>query len=207
MEWLRGRPKVAAALGIGAAVVVLALIVLLVRSPSKPDEPSSLGPVIPSATARPDLPTLTPTPTPTPTSTALSSADALKAYQDKLKALGGSSTGDSSLGGLSIPGIQGGTVYDNPPKHRIDLQVYSEQPIGTIGYVVPTSLKRSSGVVKNAGRSWSLTTYAYGDPKYAELFLQAGARGFPITCVIKVDGKVTEKRSTDGPYGQMVCVG
>lgn len=181
---------------------MLALIVLMVRSPGKPDEPSSLGPVFPSATPRPALPTLTPTPTPT----AVSSADALKAYQDQLKGLSGSS-GSSSLGGLSIPGIQGGSVYDNAPKHRIDLRVYSEQPIGTIGYVVPTSLKKSRGVVKNAGRSWSLTTYAYGDPKYAELFLQAGARGFPITCVIKVDGRITEKRATDGPYGQLVCVG
>ncbi|MCZ4497509.1 MAG: hypothetical protein JWQ74_62 [Marmoricola sp.] len=182
---------------------MVGLIAVLVRTPSKPAEPLSLGPVLPSATAsaRPALPEVTPTPSPT----SLSSADALKAYQDQLKALG--SGGSASSGEFGIPGIQGGSVYNSASKHRIDLRVTSEEPIGTVGYVVPTSLKKSRGVAKNVGRSWSLTTYGYGDPKYAELFLQAGARGFPITCVIKIDGKVTERRSTDGPYGALICVG
>ena len=72
---------------------------------------------------------------------------------------------------------------------------------------MPTSLRNQSGIDKNVGKSWHLTTTAYGDPDYAQIFLQAGARGYPITCVITIDGKVTERRATEGPYGQTMCQG
>ena len=61
--------------------------------------------------------------------------------------------------------------------------------------------------MKNAGLSWSLNSTVYGSPDYAQVFLQSGARGYPITCTIIVDGHITEQRSTEGPYGQMVCQG
>ena len=31
--------------------------------------------------------------------------------------------------------------------------------------------------------------------------------GEPVTCVITINGKVTERRSTDGPYGRTMCQG
>ncbi|MET0767806.1 MAG: hypothetical protein ABWY50_09195 [Aeromicrobium sp.] len=93
------------------------------------------------------------------------------------------------------------------PKHSVVLRMTSAAPIGVVGYVVPTSVDRSSGTAEGVGTSWSLSTTAYGDPDYAQLFAQAGPRGVPITCTITIDGRVTERRSTDGPYGQLFCQG
>ena len=33
------------------------------------------------------------------------------------------------------------------------------------------------------------------------------ARGNPITCTIRVDGKVSERRTTEGPYARLICQG
>jgi hypothetical protein len=93
------------------------------------------------------------------------------------------------------------------PRHSVVLTVTSAAPIGVVGYVVPTSTDRSSGTAKGVGTSWSLSTTAYGDPDYAQLFAQAGPGGNPVTCTITIDGRVTERRSTDGPYGQLFCQG
>lgn len=107
-------------------------------------------------------------------------------------------------GGLGLAG-SGGTK--GLPRHTVVLRMSSSAPMGELGYVVPTSPDASYGVVKDAGRSWSLTTIAYGSPDYAQLFGQAGPGGAALTCTITVDGTVTEQRSTDGPYGQLFCQG
>ena len=101
------------------------------------------------------------------------------------------------------------TIWIQPPSYfqQVGEVKFNEAPIGTVGYVMPTSLRHSSGTVKNVGLSWSLNSTVYGSPDYAQIYVQAGARGFPITCTVIVDGKVTERRSTEGPYGQMVCQG
>ncbi|MFL6157719.1 MAG: hypothetical protein ACJ72D_16615 [Marmoricola sp.] len=206
MEWIRRRPRVAAGAGIVGVIVVLVLVSLLVRSPKAPADEPSLG--LPSSTPTgPLLPELSTTPTPAtiPTTQAQSDA-AIKAALGKVGA-GLPGTKGLQSGSLSAPGLQGGSVYKNLPRHKIVMRVTSDAPIGTVGYVVPTSLNESSGIVRNIGKSWSLTTTAYGDPDYAELFMQAGTRGFPITCTITVDGRVTEHRSTEGPYGQLICQG
>lgn len=206
MEWIQRNPKAAAAAGVLAALLTLTLVWLLVRHSDKPaaEEPSSFATGLLST---PD-PTLTALPedtaTAAPTSAAAVQAAAQKAFAQFGKGMG---TGGLSSGQLDMPGLQGGSIYKYLPKHRVTMRVTSEAPIGTVGYVVPTSLRNSSGVVKNVGRSWALTTTAYGDPDYAQLFMQAGARGYPITCTISVDGRVTERRSTEGPYGQLICQG
>lgn len=91
--------------------------------------------------------------------------------------------------------------------HVVRLSVTSSEPIGTVGYLVPTSRDRSYGRAKDVGRAWSITTRAYGEPDYAQIFAQAGASGAPVTCTITVDGKVTAKRSSSGAWGQLFCQG
>lgn len=200
MEWIRHHPRPAAA---GAAVITLLVIVvvwILVRPDGK--QPATLGD--PGATDLPSLSTLTPLPTgsaapttsPSPTGGSVESL-----FQSGLTQLGKSKTG------LSAMGLPGTGADRHLPRHHILLHVSSEQPIGTVGYIMPTSLRESSGIVKNVGRSWSLTSTVYGDPDYAQVFVQAGYRGFPITCTITVDGHVTDRRSTEGPYGEMICQG
>jgi hypothetical protein len=205
MEWFRRRPKAAAASGVVAALVVLTLVWLMVRDTDKPaaEEPGiAVGLPTPS-----DQPTISDLPTATASAAPTSAAEVQAAAQRAFQQFGQGLANGGGGGTFTMPGLQGGSIYQSLPRHTVTMRITSEAPIGTIGYVVPTSLRNSSGVVKNVQRSWSLTTTAYGDPDYAQLFMQAGARGFPITCTITVDGKVTERRSTEGPYGQMICQG
>jgi len=204
MEWFRRRPKVAAASGVAAALVVLTLIWLMVRDTDKPAPDPGIAVGLPTPSDQPtigDLPTATGTPVPT------TAAEYQRAAQEAFKQFANGLSSGLSSGQFNMPGMQGGSVYKSLPRHSITMRITSEAPIGTVGYVVPTSLRNSSGVVKNVQRSWSLSTTVYGSPDYAQLFMQAGARGFPITCTIIVDGRVTERRSTEGPYGQMICQG
>ncbi|MCW2787042.1 MAG: hypothetical protein JWP74_3559 [Marmoricola sp.] len=206
MEWIRHRPKVAAGLAAVAGVLVVALVWLLVRPTNTPTDPGSesLGaplPTAPTRSALQDLPTISPSASPTTVSGVTSE------FNKALAQYGKGLSGGSSSGTLNMPGLQGGSIYKYLPKHHVVMTVTSQAPIGTIGYVVPTSLDHASGIVKNVQNRWSLGTTAYGQPDYAQLFLQAGARGYPVTCVITVDGHVTERRSTEGPYGQLLCQG
>lgn len=105
------------------------------------------------------------------------------------------------------PVIPGGIARGNVPSHRVVLRASSGGPIVRVGYLVPTSLDNPIGDVKGIGTSWSVTTTAYGNPAYAELFVQAGKGGTPITCTIEVDGAVTSTATTKGPYGRQVCIG
>lgn len=200
MEWIQHHPKTA-----GAVAAVISLLVIIgiwmVISPSDSSD----------TTAQPE-PTL---PTREPLKSLPKAKDKKKDKEanieqqvaDGLAGVTGGGGGAASGDALSLPGLSGGSLYKYLPKHSITLRVTSQAPIGTVGYVMPTSLKESSGVVKNAGTSWSISSTVYGNPDYAQIFVQAGARGFPITCTIVVDGAVTEQRSTEGPYGQMVCQG
>ena len=205
-DWMRAHPKLTAALGGVAALAVLMLVFVLAGSGDKPSskEPADFGAPLPTR------PTDSPIklPTTSPSASPSTAAQVQAAAKNAFKQFGnGFSSGTLPSGSISMPGLQGGSVYKYLPKHRLTLRVTSEAPIGTVGYIVPTSLHENYGVVKNAGTSWSLTTTAYGDPDYAQVFIKAGARGYPITCTILVDGRVTEHRSTEGPYGQMVCQG
>jgi hypothetical protein len=203
-DWMRARPKLTAALAGAAVLAVLTLVFVLASGGSKPSskEPSDFGAPLPTAPTR--SPVKLPTTTPTP-STA---AEYQKAAQDALQKFGSGFSSDAlTSGNLSLPGFQGGSMYKYLPKHTLTMSARSEAPIGTVGYLVPTSLRHPNGIVKNVKTFWTLTTTVYGDPDYARIFLQAGARGYPITCTITVDGRTTEHRATEGPYGQLVCQG
>lgn len=171
------------------AVLVIAYVWSLVRTLNGDDLAAYKGP------RSEPLPSVTlPVPTGSPTT-----ADTEQVEQ-ALTAGGSSAT-------FPLAGLQGGGTYWHLPRHQLKLTVTSSAPVGTVGYLVPTSTNDYYGVVHDVGQSWSLSTTVYGDPAYARLFIQAGLRGTPVTCTISVDGKVVERRSTEGPYGQMMCQG
>jgi hypothetical protein len=205
-DWMRARPKLTAALAGLVGLAILTLVVVMVSSGNKPSskEPADFGAPLPTAPSRSPVKLPTTTPTTSPSTAAQVQAASQRAFKNFGK---GFNSGGFGSGGINAPGLQGSSLYQYLPKHTILLRVTSEAPIGTVGYIVPTSLRRSSGIVKNVRNAWSLTTTVYGDPDYARLYMQAGARGFPITCTITVDGHVTEQRSTEGPYGQLICQG
>ncbi len=120
----------------------------------------------------------------------------------------GATNGREGLGqGDLPPGLAGSGGGVSLPQVRIHLSVTSSEPIGVVGYQIPTSPNRSYGIVKNVGSSWSMSTVGYGRPDYARLFFRAGPSGAPVSCVITVNGRVTERRTTRGPYGAMMCQG
>ncbi|WP_370290627.1 hypothetical protein [Nocardioides sp.] len=102
-------------------------------------------------------------------------------------------------------GGTGGSKFAVP--HRLVLRVSSSAPIPVVGYQVPTSTDKPTGTVRDVGREWSLATIVYGKPDYARLFVQAGPTGAGITCTVTVDGKVRDQRTTQGPYGLIMCQG
>lgn len=117
-------------------------------------------------------------------------------------------SGLTQLGGpVSLPGLGGtGGTLGLPPR-AVTISVSSSVPLGTVGYIVPTSPDNSYGLRKNVGASFSVSMTAYGDPDYAQVFAQSGPAGAPVTCTITVNGRVTEQRTTAGPYGQLFCQG
>lgn len=207
MDWIRRRPQTAAIAGVVAVLAVLTLVYLMVSSSGGSPGTRAIGELGGQSSA--PEPTLDlPTASPSASATVPSAAEIQKQAQNAFDKLGqGFAAGGLQSGDLSMPGLQGGSVYQYLPKHRVVMTVTSSAPIGTVGYVVPTSLNESSGVVRNVGTSWSLTTTAYGDPDYAQLFMQADARGHQITCTIRVDGRVTERQTTQGPYARLICQG
>lgn len=204
-DWMRARPKLTAALAGAVGLAVLALVFVLASSGSKPSkEPADFGAPLPTVPTRDPVKLPTTSPSASPSTAAQVQAAAQKAFDQ----LGhGFSSGGFAGGDLTLPGFQGGSIYQYLPKHHLTLSARSEAPIGTVGYLIPTSLRKSSGIVKKVQNSWGLSTTVYGDPDYAQIFVQAGARGYPIICTISVDGHVTEHRATEGPYGRMICQG
>ena len=105
------------------------------------------------------------------------------------------------------PGLSGEGMSQSLPSHRMTLRLTSPNPIGWTGYIIPTSTQHPEGSSFVEGNSWSLSTTVYGDPDYGVVFLQAGADGRPATCEITIDGQVTDRRTTKGPYGTVWCQG
>jgi hypothetical protein len=119
-------------------------------------------------------------------------------------------TPGTTFPGAGLPdlkGLRGKGGIVGLPREKVVLSMTSAAPIAYVGYIVPTSLDHSTGTVSSPGTSWSLTTTAYGPPDYAQLFSLAGPAGVPVTCTITVNGRVTETRTTSGPYDQLFCQG
>jgi hypothetical protein len=120
---------------------------------------------------------------------------------------GGAASVTGRADGFGIDGLPGHSLSAELPVIHIQLSVDAAEPIGVVGYVIPTSHDHTSGKVTGVGRHWSLTTTGYGRPDYARIFVGAGPSGTPVTCTIRINGQITEQRSTKGPYGQMMCQG
>lgn len=211
MEWIRRRPTVAAIAGVVAVLAVLVLVFVMSGTDTPEGEARTYNP----STATPTLPepTLTEIPAPpaTPTATkAPTAGGGTSGSGGGLQGLPGGGLGGQPIqsGDVNLPGLAGGGVAQNPPKHRIQLLVTSKAPIGTVGYYIPYSPDKQSGTLLNVGPRWSLRTVSYGSPDYARLYLRQGARpDAPITCKILVDGRVVYQKSTDGPYSLLICQG
>jgi hypothetical protein len=111
-------------------------------------------------------------------------------------------------GGLGVPpGLQGAGDYSQLPKHKLTVTMSTEGVLGTVAWIIPTSVENHEGTAVVRGGSWSLSTTVYGNPDYAVVFAQQGRVDQPVHCTITVDGRVTERRSTQGAYSAMWCEG
>ncbi|MBM7516323.1 hypothetical protein [Nocardioides nitrophenolicus] len=111
-------------------------------------------------------------------------------------------------GGLGVPpGLQGAGSYTHLPKHQLTITMSTKGQLGTVAWIIPTSVENDRGAAKVLESTWSLSTTVYGNPDYAVVFGQQGRVDQPVTCTITVDGKVTERRSTQGAFSAMWCEG
>ena len=141
------------------------------------------------------LPTDVPSAEPSASATASGTADATGLF-------GG------HTGGLGVPpGLQGAGDYSQLPKHHLTVTMSTKGVLGTVAWIIPTSVENHEGTAVVRSGSWSLSTTVYGNPDYAVVFAQQGRVDQPTTCVITVDGRVTERRSTKGAYSAMWCEG
>jgi hypothetical protein len=111
------------------------------------------------------------------------------------------------FGVTDLAGLQGGSRSINIGKHRVVLHAWSAKPMAWAAWYVPTRTGAKRGLARLPGRSWTMTTTAYGKPDYAQLYLQTTVTGEPVHCSITVDGKVTAKEVTEGPFGTIMCQG
>jgi hypothetical protein len=104
-------------------------------------------------------------------------------------------------------GFGGYAAAQSMPRHRVVLSLRSTHRLPFVVYNVPTSRDHRSGELKDLGSTWSIATTAYGDPDYAQMYTWAGPEGYPITCTITVDGRVTARHTTTGAWGTLYCQG
>jgi hypothetical protein len=199
MDLVRQNKRAFTAIGAGLALIVLVLLMTFLHNRAGERGGTVIG--NPSAAGLPGA-------VDAPASTGPASGP--KHHARKAKPSANALSGLPAVGAgnpVDLPGMQGRGFSVSLPKVPIVLRVTSSAPIGTVGYLVPTSPDKNYGVVKNVGRSWILRTYGYGKPDYARIFVQAGPTGAVITCTVEAKGRVTDQRSTSGPYGRTMCQG
>jgi hypothetical protein len=174
---------------IGLACVTVLLVGLLAQGFL-----SSPAPSVPPAAGAVDTSTAVPT-SPAPSKAAKKHAAGSTLVSDPAAALR-SHFPDNPLNHLHGAGL-----------HQVVISATSREPMTVVGYLVPTGLGSSYGVVKGHPRSWSMSEQALGRGYLAAIFLQTGRDGVPITCTVRVDGKVTNSETTSGGYGRAVCLG
>lgn len=198
MEWVRRNRGKAAVL----SVFALLLLVALVRGVLAGGRGSSdAGAAVPLATptAMPDHQLTT---VPTPDSLPSPTADDAPAGD-----LPGPLGDPVSVGRSLYDGLRGQSNAQSIPSHLVELTLSSEHKLPFVIYNIPTSRDHPGGKSTDLGTTWSLATTVYGKPDYAQLFTRAGPEGYPITCQITVDGRVTARLTTGGPYGKIFCQG
>jgi hypothetical protein len=189
MDWIRRDPKVAVVLSALAVLCVVIMVWGVTGAPGSSGSAATLG-----------TPVLA-----TPTATPARLLDGMPTPSGPASAERGAGAGMSTYTGRSV--LQGHSLSESIPRHRVVLSLTSSQKIPFVIYNVPTSRDHSAGQGIDLGSSWSLTTTAYGKPDYARIITRAGPEGVPITCTITVDGQVAARLTTEGPWGKILCQG
>jgi hypothetical protein len=94
-----------------------------------------------------------------------------------------------------------------PGIHNVEVSASSPGRIAVLGYLVPTGMGSTYGVVKHHPHSWSVSERALGRGYLAAIFIQTDRSGAPVTCTVTVDGKATDRETASGAYGRTVCLG
>ena len=197
MRWVRNNPGKAA--GVSALLVLLVAVLLrgaLGGSGTSADAPGAVPLATPTTTPSNSL-TAVPTPVPTPT----------EAPAPPLTFPGATAGGPVTVGRSKFDGLKGQSRSQSIPSHHVVLSLWSDHKLPFVIYNIPTSRDHPGGQSTDLGRTWSLSTTVYGKPDYAQLFTRSGFEGYPITCQITVDGRVTARLTSDGPWGKIFCQG
>lgn len=109
--------------------------------------------------------------------------------------------------GMQPPGLGGSGSAKSLPRADLVIRITSAQPVHHVSYIIPTSDREQYGKDTSAGRTWTYRTKVWGRPDYAAVFVRGLYPGVEVTCVITVDGRVTERRTIIGPHSAMWCQG
>lgn len=109
--------------------------------------------------------------------------------------------------GVVPPGLGGSGEGWSLSRATISIRITSTSPLHKISYIIPTSDDSPYGEENGVGTTWSHRTKVWGKPDYAAVFVHALYPGVKVSCVITVNGRVTERRTIVGPYAAMWCQG
>ena len=191
MEWIQRNPKKTVAL---SALLVLCLVLLVWGlsggGDSADSTPTLGGPSLATPTTTPsEHLTVLPTPSGLPTS------------------VGGVMQGlDSSGNGVFTESFGSGSAK-SLAKHHVVVKAVSDGVMMGVGWWIPfaNGARKGGEVPKSTTFSHSDTTW--GDSDLARILAYGGPNSKKTTCYVIVDGKVTEKETAEGPYGQVFCQG
>lgn len=182
-------------------VVALAAVVtvsLMARPEPKPDATDrGIDDPPPSTTEPASDPAPAPAPSPTEESPIVDEDD-----------LAEDLFGGELPSGVSLPqGLGGSGSGKSLPRKDLVIEISSDQPVHRVSYLIPTSDDERAGRDESVGKTWTHRTKVWGKPDYAAVFVHAIYPGVSVTCTIKVEGRVTERRTIVGPYAAMWCQG
>jgi len=192
MEWIQRNPKKAVAL---SALLVLCLVLLVWGltggGDDSPDSSPTLGgPSLATPTATPSQHlTVLPTPSGMPTS------------------VDGVMQGLNSSGKGAFTKSFGTGSSKSLPKHHIVVKAVSDGEMMGVGWWIPFADGERKGGEAPKSKTFSHSDTTYGDADLGRILAYGGPTSKTTTCMIVVDGKVTEKQTAKGPYGQVFCQG
>lgn len=107
----------------------------------------------------------------------------------------------------ALTGLPGGSQTSTIGEHTVVMRAWSSKPLAFAAWYVPTREGQKKGATRLPGPSWQMRATAYGPPDYAQVYLQADGTGTPVFCEVRVDGEVTARERSKGPYGFVMCQG
>jgi hypothetical protein len=191
MEWIQRNPKKAVALSALLVLCLIALVWALSGSgDDSSDSPTLGGPALATPTTTPSQHlTVLPTPSGIPTS------------------VGGVMQGLDSSGNGAFTKSFGTGSSKSLPKHHVVVKAVSDGQMMGVGWWIPFADGERKGGEKGPGRTFDHGDTTYGDADLARILAYGGPTSKTTSCMILVDGKVTERQTAKGPYGQVFCQG